>query len=33
MLNYVIKRLLGLITTLFIVSVMVFLFVHMLPGD
>lgn len=31
MLNYVIKRLLGLIPTLFIVSVLVFLFVHMLP--
>lgn len=30
---YVIKRLLGLIPTLFIVSVLVFLFVHMLPGD
>ncbi len=28
MLNYVIKRLLGLIPTLFIVSVLVFLFVH-----
>ena len=33
MLTYVIKRLLGLIPTLFIVSVLVFLFVHMLPGD
>ncbi len=33
MLNYVIKRLLGLIPTLFIVSVLVFLFVRMLPGD
>ena len=33
MLNYVIKRLLGLIPTLFIVSVLVFLFIHMLPGD
>ena len=33
MLNYVIKRLLGLIPTLFIVAVLVFLFVHMLPGD
>ena len=33
MLNYVIKRLLGMIPTLFIVSVLVFLFVHMLPGD
>ncbi|MFU0911702.1 glutathione ABC transporter permease GsiC [Kluyvera intermedia] len=33
MLNYVIKRLFGLIPTLFIVAVLVFLFVHMLPGD
>lgn len=33
MLNYVIKRLLGLIPTLLIVAVLVFLFVHMLPGD
>ncbi|UYU33109.1 glutathione ABC transporter permease GsiC [Siccibacter colletis] len=33
MVNYVIKRLLGLIPTLFIVMVLVFLFVHMLPGD
>ena len=33
MFNYVIKRLLGLIPTLLIVSVLVFLFVHMLPGD
>ena len=33
MLNYVLKRLLGLIPTLFIVAVLVFLFVHMLPGD
>ncbi len=32
MLNYVIKRLLGLILLL-IVAVLVFLFVHMLPGD
>lgn len=32
MLNYVIKRLLGLIPTLFIVSVLVFLFVHMCPA-
>ncbi len=32
MLNYVIKRLLGLIPTLFFVSVLVFLFVQMLPG-
>ena len=29
MLNYVIKRLLGLIPTLLIVAVLVFLFVHM----
>ncbi|MDY0970281.1 glutathione ABC transporter permease GsiC [Siccibacter turicensis] len=33
MVNYVIKRLLGLIPTLFIVMVLVFLFVHLLPGD
>ncbi|MDX5627225.1 MULTISPECIES: glutathione ABC transporter permease GsiC [unclassified Brenneria] len=33
MLNYFIKRLLGLIPTLLIVMVLVFLFVHMLPGD
>ncbi|WP_253378024.1 glutathione ABC transporter permease GsiC [unidentified bacterial endosymbiont] len=33
MLNYVCKRLLGLIPTLLIVAVLVFLFVHMLPGD
>lgn len=33
MFNYVIKRLLGLISTLFIVSVLVFLFVYMLFGD
>ncbi len=33
MLNYIIKRLLGLIPTLLIVAVMVFLFVHLLPGD
>ena len=33
MLNYVFKRLLGLIPTLLIVVVLVFLFVHMLPGD
>lgn len=30
---YVLKRLLGLLPTLFIVAVLVFLFVHMLPGD
>lgn len=33
MLSYVIKRLLGLIPTLLIVAVLVFLFVHLLPGD
>ncbi|WP_075180832.1 glutathione ABC transporter permease GsiC [Pantoea sp. 1.19] len=33
MLNYIIKRLLGLIPTLLIVAVLVFLFVHLLPGD
>ncbi|MDM0039443.1 glutathione ABC transporter permease GsiC [Variovorax sp. J22G21] len=33
MTHYVIKRLLGLLPTLFIVAVLVFLFVHMLPGD
>jgi len=33
MLNYFIKRILGLIPTLLIVAVLVFLFVHMLPGD
>lgn len=33
MFNYVVKRLLGLIPTLLIVAVLVFLFVHMLPGD
>ncbi|WP_426816677.1 glutathione ABC transporter permease GsiC [Winslowiella sp. 2C04] len=33
MLNYFIKRLLGLIPTLLIVAVLVFLFVHMLPGN
>ncbi|EAQ7523434.1 glutathione ABC transporter permease GsiC [Salmonella enterica] len=32
MLNYVLKRLLGLIPTLLIVAVLVFLFVHLLPG-
>ncbi|AGN87869.1 MULTISPECIES: glutathione ABC transporter permease GsiC [Enterobacteriaceae] len=31
--NYIIKRLLGLIPTLLIVAVLVFLFVHLLPGD
>jgi glutathione transport system permease protein len=33
MLNNFLKRLLGLIPTLLIVAVLVFLFVHMLPGD
>ncbi|WP_150589348.1 glutathione ABC transporter permease GsiC [Pandoraea eparura] len=33
MLNYSLKRLLGLIPTLLIVAVLVFAFVHMLPGD
>ncbi|HAG3538042.1 TPA: glutathione ABC transporter permease GsiC [Salmonella enterica] len=33
MLNYVLKRLLGLIPTLLIVAVLGFLFVHLLPGD
>src|SRR5215207_3309785 len=33
MTQYVLKRLLGLLPTLLIVAVLVFLFVHMLPGD
>ena len=33
MLHYFLKRLLGLLPTLFLVAVIVFLFVHMLPGD
>ena len=33
MFSYVLKRLMGLIPTLFLVAVMVFLFVHLLPGD
>jgi glutathione transport system permease protein len=33
MLNYFLKRLGGLVPTLAIVSVLVFMFVHMLPGD
>src|SRR5690349_1590073 len=33
MTQYIIKRLLGLLPTLLIVGVLVFLFVHMLPGD
>src|SRR5437868_12665626 len=33
MLQYIVKRLLGLLPTLLIVAVLVFLFVHLLPGD
>jgi glutathione transport system permease protein len=33
MTHYLLKRLLGLLPTLLIVAVLVFLFVHMLPGD
>ncbi|HWW08230.1 glutathione ABC transporter permease GsiC [Collimonas sp.] len=33
MFPYILKRLLGLLPTLLIVAVMVFLFVHLLPGD
>lgn len=33
MLNYFLKRLLGMIPTLLIVLVVVFMFVHLLPGD
>lgn len=33
MTNYLLKRLLGLIPTLLIVAVLVFMFVHLLPGD
>jgi glutathione transport system permease protein len=33
MLTYLLKRLLGVIPTLLIVAVLVFLFVHLLPGD
>lgn len=33
MLSYLVRRLLGMIPTLLIVTVIVFLFVHMLPGD
>lgn len=33
MLNYVIKRLLGVLPTLLIVAVVIFFFIHMLPGD
>jgi glutathione transport system permease protein len=33
MLEYALKRLLGLVPTLLVVAVLVFLFVHLLPGD
>ena len=33
MLQYLLKRLLGLVPTLLIVAVLVFMFVHLLPGD
>ena len=33
MLTFIVKRLLGMIPTLLLVAVVVFLFVHMLPGD
>ncbi|GEL04609.1 glutathione ABC transporter permease GsiC [Rummeliibacillus stabekisii] len=33
MFHYTIKRLLGIIPTLFIVSIFIFMFVHMIPGD
>jgi glutathione transport system permease protein len=33
MLRYLVRRLLGVLPTLFIVAVLVFLFVHLLPGD
>ncbi len=33
MLEYAVKRLLGLVPTLLVVAVLVFLFVHLLPGD
>ena len=33
MLQYIVRRLLGLIPTLLIVAVLVFMFVHLLPGD
>ena len=33
MLNFFVKRLMGLLPTLLIVAVLVFLFVHLLPGD
>ncbi len=33
MLNYFLKRLLGLLPTLLLVAILVFMFVHLLPGD
>jgi glutathione transport system permease protein len=33
MLNFIVKRTLGLLPTLLIVAILVFLFVHLLPGD
>ena len=33
MFRYALKRLLGLIPTLFIVAIFVFFFIHLLPGD
>ena len=33
MAQYIVKRLLGLLPTLLLVAVLVFLFVHLLPGD
>ena len=33
MAHYLVRRLLGLLPTLLIVAVLVFLFVHLLPGD
>jgi glutathione transport system permease protein len=33
MLNFIVKRLIGLLPTLLIVATLVFLFVHLLPGD
>jgi len=33
LLQYLVKRLLGLIPTLALVALLVFLFVHLLPGD
>src|SRR5215467_14412408 len=33
MLQYLLKRLLGLLPTLALVAVLVFMFVHLLPGD